>query len=110
MNPDGGTEYLEFATGAREVTSTLYFEGALAYQREFNDKHNVSGMLVYTMRDYVDSNAETLQLALPHRNIGLAGRFTYGYDSRYFVEGNFGLMVLNDLLKMNASDFSLLSV
>ena len=90
LNPDGGTEYLEFATGAREVTSTLYFEGALAYQREFNDKHNVSGMLVYTMRDYVDSNAETLQLALPHRNIGLAGRFTYGYDSRYFVEGNFG--------------------
>ena len=90
LNPDGGTEYLEFATGAREVTSTLYFEGALAYQREFNDKHNVSGMLVYTMRDYVDSNAETLQLALPHRNIGLAGRFTYGYDIRYVVEGNFG--------------------
>jgi TonB-linked SusC/RagA family outer membrane protein len=29
-------------------------------------------------------------LSLPHRNLGLAGRLTYNYDSRYFVEANFG--------------------
>jgi hypothetical protein len=27
---------------------------------------------------------------LPSRNLGLSGRVTYGYDSRYFIEGNFG--------------------
>lgn len=90
LNPDDGTEYLAFKEGAREVTSTLYFESALSYNRSFADKHDVSGLLVYTMRDYVDSGASSLQAALPHRNVGLAGRFTYGFDKRYFAEFNFG--------------------
>lgn len=33
---------------------------------------------------------DDLQKSLPYRNIGLAGRFTYGYDSRYLIEANFG--------------------
>lgn len=89
LNPDSGTEYLAFSKGAREVKSTLYFETALSYNRSFK-KHDVSGLLVYTMRDYTNSGAEELQLALPARNLGLAGRFTYGFDKRYFVEANFG--------------------
>lgn len=28
--------------------------------------------------------------ALPYRDQGLAGRVTYSYDDRYFIEGNFG--------------------
>lgn len=28
--------------------------------------------------------------SLPYKNQGLAGRLTYDYDSRYFIEGNFG--------------------
>src|SRR5690606_6138812 len=32
----------------------------------------------------------TLQASLPSRNLGLSGRFTYSYDSRYFGEFNFG--------------------
>ncbi len=28
--------------------------------------------------------------ALPYRKQGLVGRVTYGYDGRYFLEGNFG--------------------
>lgn len=90
LNPDGGTDYLEYDPGARELTSSMYFEGALQYSRKFADKHNVSGLLVYTIRENTDGNAQELQLALPHRNIGLAGRLTYGYDNRYFIEGNFG--------------------
>ena len=31
-----------------------------------------------------------MQLSLPHRNLGLSGRFTYAYNQRYFVEFNFG--------------------
>src|SRR5690606_39757755 len=29
--------------------------------------------------------------SLPSRNVALAGRFTYGYNNKYFAEVNFGL-------------------
>lgn len=35
-------------------------------------------------------NENTLQKSLPTRNLGLAGRFTYGFSDRYFAEFNFG--------------------
>ena len=42
------------------------------------------------MRNYLAANAGTLALSLPSRNMGVSGRFTYSYDSRYFSEFNFG--------------------
>jgi TonB-linked SusC/RagA family outer membrane protein len=90
LNPDTGTDYLLFTPGDKELTSTIYFEGALQYNQSIAEKHEVSGLLVYTLREFLDGDATTLQLSLPHRNIGLAGRFTYSYDSRYFLESNFG--------------------
>jgi TonB-linked SusC/RagA family outer membrane protein len=90
INPNGGTNYLTSASASREITSTMYFETALQYNREIGKKHNVSGLLVYTMREQKDGAAWDLQSSLPYRNVGLAGRLTYNYDSRYFVEGNFG--------------------
>jgi len=90
LNPDGGTDYLDYNKQPQTLNSTMYFEGAIQYNREFAEKHNVSGLMVYTMREYLDGNANNLQLSLPYRNIGLAGRFTYGYDKRYFLEMNFG--------------------
>jgi TonB-linked SusC/RagA family outer membrane protein len=68
----------------------MYFEGALQYNRDIAEKHNVSGLFVYTMREEKNGDAKNLQASLPHRNLGLAGRLTYNYDSRYFIEGNFG--------------------
>ena len=47
-------------------------------------------MLVYTMREGKSGNENTLQKSLPTRNLGLAGRFTYGFSDRYFAEFNFG--------------------
>ena len=65
-------------------------EAALSYDRIFRDRHNVSGLLVFTAREGKSANESTLQLSLPRRNLGLAGRFTYGYADRYFTEFNFG--------------------
>lgn len=90
LNPEGGTDYLEYNRQDHTLTSTTYVEGAAQYSREFADKHAVSGMFVFTLRENKNGNASNLQLSLPQRNIGLAGRFTYGYDSRYFIEANFG--------------------
>ncbi len=90
LNPATGTEYLQYTEGPKEITSTSYLETAINYDRTFNDKHSISGLLVYTMRSSLKPNATTLALSLPSRNIGFAGRFTYSYNSRYFAELNFG--------------------
>jgi TonB-linked SusC/RagA family outer membrane protein len=90
LNPNGGTDYLSSTSTGKSITSSMYFEAALQYSREFAKKHSVSGLLVYTMRQSDDGNATDLQSSLPYRNLGLAGRLTYSYDSRYFIEGNFG--------------------
>src|SRR5699024_6956710 len=38
----------------------------------------------------VYANAGDLQASLPHRNIGLSGRFTYSYKKKYYTEFDFG--------------------
>ena len=90
INPDGGTDYLDFVASDRQLESTMYFEGAAMYNNTFAEKHTLSGLLVYTMREMHNGTTNDFQLSLPHRNLGLAGRFTYSYDSRYFFEANFG--------------------
>lgn len=91
LNPNSGTDYLRTYEDRKNVITTTYFETALNYDKTFNDKHGLSGMLVYTMRDELTSvDADNLQKSLPARNLGLAGRFTYSYDKRYFLEANFG--------------------
>ncbi|MDO5570832.1 MAG: TonB-dependent receptor [Bacteroidales bacterium] len=86
---DNGTEYLGYSESDKTLTSTLYTESRLNYNRDFK-KNNLSGLLVFTTREYLAANQGSLQLSLPSRNVGLAGRFTYSYDSRYFTEFNFG--------------------
>lgn len=90
LNPDSGTDYLGYEEGKRTVTNTMYLEAALQYNKTIADKHALSALLVYTMREKKDSHGGSLQLSLPFRNMGLSGRATYSYDDRYFVEANFG--------------------
>lgn len=90
INEETGTEYLEYDEGQKDVNSTTYGEAALNWNRTFAEDHALSGLLVATMREQIYANAGDLQQSLPYRNIGFAGRFTYGYASRYFTEFNFG--------------------
>ncbi len=90
LNPDGGTEYLGYDEGDKNISTNTYMEAAVNYDRTFNEKHAVSGMLIFTLQNRLNANASSLQLSLPYRNMGLSGRFTYSYDSRYFLEANFG--------------------
>ncbi|XMO85396.1 TonB-dependent receptor [Algibacter sp. AS12] len=90
LNPNGGTEYLDFIPTGSTATRNIYFETALNYDRTFNEKHSVSGLLVGIARESVLDNVTSLQQSLPSRNIGVSGRFTYDFDRRYFIEGNFG--------------------
>jgi TonB-linked SusC/RagA family outer membrane protein len=90
MNPTEGEEWLGYSEGPKDVSSTLYGEAALQYDNTFSDDHHVSALLIGTMREQLKGNAGNLQLSLPYRNIGLAGRLTYAYQSKYFIETNFG--------------------
>ncbi|MDO6326917.1 TonB-dependent receptor [Bacteroides caccae] len=90
LNEDKGSEALQYTEGPKTINTSYYLEAAVDYNRVFNEKHTVTGLLVGTMREYKEANAGSLLLSLPHRNIGLAGRATYSYDSRYFGELNFG--------------------
>ncbi|MEC9108524.1 MAG: TonB-dependent receptor [Bacteroidota bacterium] len=90
LNPNQGTEYLEYQEGAKTIANTVYFEGALNYNRTINERHELSGMLVGIIREEKYANNGNLQTSLPYRNLGLSGRFTYALDSKYFGEFNFG--------------------
>ena len=90
LNPETGTEYLGYNEGSKKISTNTYVEAAMSYDRTFSDKHTVSGMLIYTLRNELYANASSLQLSLPYRNMGVSGRFTYAYGDRYFLEANFG--------------------
>ena len=100
-NADGTYSYTTTSCGNpgnTYLTSTVshdgYHEwsvqGSLNYARVFG-KHDVAADLVYHMKERVNNatSADEDQL-LPFREQGLAGRATYNYAQRYFVEANFG--------------------
>lgn len=77
-----GNPFLEQGKINRYTNQTFYFDARLDYKRSFGD-HNVTGMLMYMMREYRDD-------VLPNRNQGYSGRFTYDYANKYLLEFNFG--------------------
>jgi TonB-linked SusC/RagA family outer membrane protein len=94
INPDASGESLESSVQTPSVINTIYFESSAVYNKNINDDHDVSGQLVFTMRNKTipatDAAVNTVLGSLPYRNVGLAGRASYAYQSKYFVEGNFG--------------------
>src|SRR5690606_21262653 len=90
LNPDEGTDYLDYVPGSREMENTMYAETAVQYQTNIATRHAISALVVGTLRERKNNTYNTLQLSLPQRNLGLAGRATYSYDDRYFLEANFG--------------------
>jgi len=87
--PNIAQEYLSYYPGGTNINTFLYAQASLNYDKAFGN-HNVSGTLIGTAQQSVYSNASSLQNSLPYRNLGLAGRLTYSYKSRYFIESNFG--------------------
>ena len=90
LNPNQGTEYLEYNEGNKVITNATYFEASLNYNTIIDDVHEISGMIIGISRELKYANAGDLQRSLPYRNLGVSGRFTYAYDERYFSEFNFG--------------------
>ena len=79
--------YAESQNGYRSV----YLEASINWARTFG-KHDLSALFLYqqSQRNNVGIDKTQPELALPYRHQGIAGRITYNYDNRYFIEGNFG--------------------
>ena len=90
LNPNQGTEYLDYSEGNKIITNSTYVESAINFDKTIGQKHEFKGMLIGIMRELKYANAGNLQESLPYRNLGLSGRFTYAYDDKYFTEFNFG--------------------
>ena len=89
LNPDSGTEYLGYSEGPKDVYTQIYMQAKANYVRKFG-LHDVGALLVYQRKEELLGNAGSVIKSLPKRNQGISGRMSYGYDSRYFAEFNFG--------------------
>ncbi len=86
-----GTEFLNNPITSNNVNSNFYYEFVTQYDRLFNEKHQIGGLLVFNFSESLNTiSGNSAFSTLPSRNMGLSGRATYGYDDRYFTEFNFG--------------------
>ncbi|GGC15530.1 SusC/RagA family TonB-linked outer membrane protein [Parapedobacter defluvii] len=69
--------------GGSNFVSLFNFQAYLNYNRQF-DKHAITGMAFYQQQQNIQG------IALPFNLRGFAGRLTYGYDNKYFMEFNAG--------------------
>lgn len=88
-----GGPWFDASSGGNNAT---YLEASFTYNRRFG-KHSVGGLFLYNHRikneTYRHKNFKddiTSIKSLPYKNQGIAGRLAYDFDSRYFVEANFG--------------------
>jgi len=67
-------------------------EAELVYNRAFADVHNVSVFLKYAQREQDETSNVGSDLArgIPRRDQSLAGRVSYNFANRYFIEFNGG--------------------
>lgn len=70
-------------------TRKEFFEAILNYSRNFDD-HRVGGTLKYTQDAKTNTQSVSDYEWLDRKHQGLAGRFTYGWKYRYFIDFNFG--------------------
>ena len=84
-----GSNYMSLS---RSNSSNMSIEGnaSINYERVFASLHSVSGLLLFSIKNLQNNTPSSYLFAFPYRSLGLAGRLTYSYADRYFIEGNFG--------------------
>ncbi|MFB2119092.1 SusC/RagA family TonB-linked outer membrane protein [Parapedobacter sp. 2B3] len=90
LNPNE-TGRLGDVTGGRNGETHYYFEGRLNWNNSFGP-HNLGFMTVGFAGEKLLTNGSngSIYETLPERNVGNSSRFTYDYDSRYFLEASYG--------------------
>lgn len=82
-NSDSELGYSESSSKDRD----WYLEASLRYARKFNKAHNVTALLLYNQsKNYYPAQF----VAQPSAYVGLVGRITYDYKTKYLFEFNAG--------------------
>ncbi len=84
-----GSEYMSLYTG-HDSNMSIEGNASINYERVFDSKHRVSGLMLFSIRNHQRNVPASYIYAFPYRYLGLAGRLSYSYADRYFIEGNFG--------------------
>lgn len=84
-----GSDYLSLARSNRG-TKTTNLESSLIYDDLLGTSHRVGAMFLFSRREHTNNFPGNYIAAFPYRNIGIAGRVTYGFDNKLFFESNFG--------------------
>jgi len=75
-----GTEFLNNPTVGNYGNSNFYYEAVLEYNRTFNEKHALSGLLVNYFQEALNTiGGNTAFSTLPSRNTGVSGRASYSF-------------------------------
>ena len=84
---DGSNTQLSYSNGDYGKARDWYMEAAFLYNRKFGD-HNVGGLILYNQskRYYPGGTYDDI----PSAYVGLVGRATYDYKTRYIAEFNIG--------------------
>lgn len=95
--PDGSLNLEQVIAGSDDLSYShssaqgrqFSLRGQVDWQRSFGD-HDVNAMAVYTQISQPHPMAGSIQDAIPTRQQDWAGRFTYGYQNKYFAEFDAG--------------------
>ncbi|MCK7556048.1 TonB-dependent receptor [Chitinophaga sedimenti] len=83
-----GRDFLSYAADFDYWSTQINPEFYINYDRRFGP-HDVGAMVLYRLTNEMERATNSVD-ALPHREQGLVGRLSYGYDEKYFAEVNFG--------------------
>src|SRR3546814_13106504 len=73
VNPDGGTDYLDYRAGGKDISTNFYAEGRATYTRKFAEKHGVSATVDFMAHQRMNATEVDLQSSRPSRNPWLIG-------------------------------------
>jgi TonB-linked SusC/RagA family outer membrane protein len=67
-------------------------EAELVYNRRFAEAHNIGVFVKYSQREQAETSnvGDNIQRGIPRRDQSIAGKVSYDFKSRYFVEFNGG--------------------
>ena len=93
FTPRYGDSPLTYESEGKGRDQNWYIEGRINYDRSF-DNHKVGGLFLYNQsRDYYPvyaNNAAMPYQYIPRSYVGLVGRVTYSYLSKYLLDLNVG--------------------
>ncbi|MDR1173029.1 MAG: TonB-dependent receptor [Bacteroidales bacterium] len=91
MNELSGRPYLGNVEPGRDADGQYYYEAILNWSRDFGAHHPGATLVGMAQTNLITGgNNTSIYETLPEKNAGVSGRFTYNYDTRYFIDFSFG--------------------